>query len=253
MLEMGSVCSLGDAWEWDVGVGAGVDGVLENRDGSTSVSGTEVEGGAERGAEGVAAWNDPVGDFADNGRLDMGVHGDTGVGVDNVRSSSGGGERGDAPSTDADEGDGRLPFAPGSKNEKKLCDMECLWWCPRLAVEPDDEDELDLVINSGAPVGSDCLGGLPPNVKPTPMGVGGPAPLNERVRDAGKLMLGLLADGMTETGAGASSSTRSSRASDMEEAPGLGKKTDRFRECRRACLRELGWGIWSGGGWDWKG
>ena len=39
-------------------------------------------------------------------------------------------------------------------------------------------------------------------------------------------MLGLLADEMTETSAGASLSTRSSCAPDMEEVPGRGKKTD---------------------------
>ena len=100
------------------------------------------------------------------------VYGDTGMGVDNVCSSLGGGEHGDAPFADADEGKGRLPFTPGSRNEKKLCNMECLWWCSRLTMEPDNDNKLDLVINSGAPVGSDCLGGLPLNVKPMPMGVG---------------------------------------------------------------------------------
>jgi len=72
----------------------------------------------------------------------MGVHGETGMGVGCVWRSSAG-ERGLWFSP---------PFvAPGSRNEKKLWDMECLWWCPRLEADPEAEDEVEdgLVINSG--------------------------------------------------------------------------------------------------------
>lgn len=45
------------------------------------------------------------------------------------------------------------PLVPGSKNEKKLCNRECLWWWPRfLDVEAADDVEVAKrgpVINSG--------------------------------------------------------------------------------------------------------
>ena len=63
--EIGSVCSFGDVWEWDVGVGVGVDGMVENHEGLTLFLGVEAERGAERRVEGVALWNDPIEDFAD--------------------------------------------------------------------------------------------------------------------------------------------------------------------------------------------
>jgi hypothetical protein len=72
----------------------------------------------------------------------MGVQGETGMGVGCVCSSSAGECGLKLP----------LPFAaPGSRKEKKLCDMECLWWCPLLEADPDAEDDVDddLVINSG--------------------------------------------------------------------------------------------------------
>ena len=47
---------------------------------------------------------------ADWGKADMGVHGEIGIGVGDVCSSA-----------------GELGVAPGSRNEKKLCDIECLW------------------------------------------------------------------------------------------------------------------------------
>jgi len=78
-------------------------------------------------------------------------------------------------------------------------------------------------------------------VNPTPIGEGGSLLRREREREPGRLILG-LAEG-TEV-MGASSSTRSSPYSEIVEAPGLGKKIERLRECRRACLRE---GLGSGG------
>lgn len=83
----------------------------------------------------------------------MGVHGDTGTGVGCVCSSSCGGDAG-------------RPLAPGSRNEKKLCDIECLWWCPRRDVA--DIGVCPPVISSPS-----TPGGRAPNVNPAPRGVGG--------------------------------------------------------------------------------
>ena len=161
-------------------------------------------------------------DLAEAGRADMGAHGETGTGVGCVCSSS--------------AGEYGLPLAPGSRKEKKLCDMECLWWCPRLKEE--DDEPRDAVISSG--VGpSSVAGGRPPKVKPAPRGVRGPPPM---WRELGMLMAG-PAEGMALMDA--SSSTRKSPlpspSSEMEDEgrePGRGKKMERLRECSRLCRRE---------------
>ena len=54
------------------------------------------------------------------------------------------------------------PSTVGSRNEKKLCDRECLWWCPRLEVVDDDDDE----VVRGAAVRSALPGGREPKVNP---------------------------------------------------------------------------------------
>jgi len=59
----------------------------------------------------------------------IGIHSETGVGVGCICSSSSG---------ELENGSRGLPPEPGSRKEKKLCDMECLWWCPLFEV--DDED-----------------------------------------------------------------------------------------------------------------
>jgi hypothetical protein len=51
----------------------------------------------------------------------------------------------------------------GSRNEKKLWDRECLWWCPRLVVVDDDEVVRGAVVRSELAV---LPGGREPNVNP---------------------------------------------------------------------------------------
>ena len=74
------------------------------------------------------------------GKGEMGFQGLTGVGVGCVCSSAG--------------------PPPGSRKEKKLCESECLWWCPRLAGPDGAADP-----NAGSPFPASG-GGFAPNVKP---------------------------------------------------------------------------------------
>lgn len=158
-------------------------------------------------------------DFADCGNEVVLAQGDKGIGVGWVCSSSAGG----VPFP--------LPVAPGSRNEKKLCDIECLWWCPRRA---------DVGVCARAPVSSSGEsapgGGRPPNVKPAPRGVIGWAP--------GRLMLD-PAEGIVLTGASmspspgiTSSCAPSSAMAAGGRVPGRGKNTERLREWSRACRRD---------------
>ena len=120
----------------------------------------------------------------------------------------------------------------GSMNEKKLCERECLWWCPRRAEGPlDDWLEVLLLIGmlSSPP---ELGGGFPPNVNPSPSCFGGGSiPL--KVADCGVVVLcpplelryasdaesGL---GMIELGA-STSCAPSSAMEGVGFAPGLGK------------------------------
>lgn len=125
--------------------------------------------------------------------------------------------------------------APGSRNEKKLCDRECLWWCPRREEVPPDSD-LDIAGGCGAFV----AGGRPPKVKFAPSGVVGAR--------AERAALGRLyaasAEGIVLTGASALPVPSSSIVESCERVPGRGKKTERLRECmrpwRRDCVGEMG-------------
>lgn len=90
---------------------------------------------------------------------------------------------------------------PGSRNEKKLWDIECLWWWPRRdGRDPDGEGARELSDVD------DC----PPN-------------LNPALRPS---LLGLSR--IVVTGAGIS--TLSSSIVGSGNVPGRGKNTDRFRE-----------------------
>jgi len=61
----------------------------------------------------------------------------------------------------------------GSMNEKKLCERECLWWCPRRVEGPLD-DWLEVLLLTGMLSGPPELGGgFPPNVNPSPSCFGG--------------------------------------------------------------------------------
>ena len=107
---------------------------------------------------------------AGNGVVCPVIQGDTGTGVGSVCSSP----SGPAPKS-----------APGSKNEKKLCDNECLWWCPlrELTDEVEEEEDKEGATMGGGmglvlvPVdeseGSSAPRGRPPNVNPAPNGVVG--------------------------------------------------------------------------------
>ena len=145
---------------------------------------------------------------ADSGNGEMDDHAETGVGVGcDVRSPS--------------------PVEPGSRNEKKLCERECLWWCPRRDAR-----------GSGGCSSIRALplwvgGGRPPKVKPSPSLFCG----LERVGDA----LGID----TPAAAGASSRESISRSCMPSSAialcgsePGRGKNMERLREWRRECRRE---------------
>src|SRR5258706_4427065 len=69
-------------------------------------------------------------------------------------------------------------------NEKKLCERECLWWCPRRAEGPlDDWLEVLLLIGmlSSPP---ELGGGFPPNVNPSPSRFGGGS-ITLKVADCG--------------------------------------------------------------------
>jgi hypothetical protein len=120
----------------------------------------------------------------------------------------------------------------GSMNEKKLCERECLWWCPRRAEGPLD-DWLEVVLLIGVLSSPPELGGsFPPNVKPSPSRFGGGG-VTEKVVDCGVVLLCPLLElryandaecglGIIVTGA----STSCAPSSAMEGvwfAPGLGK------------------------------
>lgn len=116
---------------------------------------------------------------------------------------------------------------PGSRNEKKLCDKECLWWCPRL----DADEERGAVISSGE---GRCDGGRAPKVNPCPSGVMGP-----RVLEPGMLTLD-PAEGINGTSSSMLISTSCDPSSEIvlvPREPGRGKKTDKLRECIRECRR----------------
>jgi hypothetical protein len=145
---------------------------------------------------------------ADWGNGEMGFQGDAGTGVVcDVRSLD--------------------PVEPGSRNEKKLWERECLWWCPRR-----DARGSGGCSSVEAPP-STMGGGRPPKVKPSPNLFAG----LERVGDA--LGIGTPSVGGTSSVSGliSSSCAPSSAMVLCGSEPGRGKKTERFRECRRECLR----------------
>ena len=127
----------------------------------------------------------------------------------------------------------------GCMNEKKLCERECLWWCPRRVEGPlDDWLEVLLLIRvlSNPP---ELGGGLPPNVNPSPSRFGGGA-VRLKVADCGVVVLCPLLElryandaecGLDMIVIGASTScTPSSAIEGAGFAPGLGKWIDRFLE-----------------------
>ena len=133
---------------------------------------------------------------------------------------------------------------PGSKNEKKLWERECLWWCPRL--EAEEEPECGAVSKSGVRPCDD--GGRAPNVKPCPKGVNDWRGL----RGPGKLILD-PADGIkgASTSTGISSSwASSSLIVPCGLDPGRGKKKDKLRECSLVCLRPFP--TWEASGAEWE-
>ena len=149
-----------------------------------------------------ARGNATVEGLADGGHGEVGVHGDTGTG----RSLG--------------------TVEPGSRNEKKLCERECLWWCPRR----DPRGSGGCCSSVEATMG----GGRPPKVKPSPNFFGG----LERVGDA-------LGIGTPAGGAGPSVGGLISISCEPSSAmvlwgsePGRGKNTERFREWTRECRRE---------------
>lgn len=121
---------------------------------------------------------------------------------------------------------------PGSRNEKKLCDNECLWWCPLLLLLPEFEPPAFI----GGGIGAEP-GGRAPNVKPAPRGVIEPfvgawadSTLRRRL---GKESAECIAD---SSSLGISSSCEPSSAIVLcGNDPGLGKNMDRFLECILPC------------------
>lgn len=119
----------------------------------------------------------------------------------------------------------------GSMNEKKLCERECLWWCPRRAEGPlDDWLEVLLLIGmlSSPP---ESGGGFPPNVNPSPSRFGGGS-ITPKVADCGVVLCPLLElryasdaeSGLGMIVLGASTSCAPSSAMEgVGFAPGLGK------------------------------
>jgi hypothetical protein len=114
---------------------------------------------------------------------------------------------------------------PGSRNEKKLCERECLWWWPRR--DP-------WGIGGGSSSVEATMGGRrPPKVKPSPNFFGG----LERVGDA----LGIGTPTWEKSSVGGLISISCEPSSTMVlwgSEPGRGKNTDRFREWTRECRRE---------------
>lgn len=135
---------------------------------------------------------------ADGGNGETGLHGVAGV-VCDVKSLG--------------------PVEPGSRNEKKLCERECLWWCPRRGA-------LDCRCRSSVEAPPLTMGGgRPPKVKPSPNLFAG----LERVGEA--LGIGTPAVGEMSVGGLSSSSCAPSSAMVLcGSEPGRGKNTERFRE-----------------------
>lgn len=113
---------------------------------------------------------------------------------------------------------------PGSRNEKKLCERECLWWCPRR--EARARGSCSSTIPSSLWVG----GGRPPKVKPSPSFFG----TFERVGDA----LGIGTPVVSLCGSIRISCAPSSAIALWGNEPGRGKNMERLREWRRECRRE---------------
>ena len=170
---------------------------------------------------------------AGNGVVWPVIQGDTGTGVGSVCSSP------SAPTPKS---------APGSKNEKKLCDNECLWWCPLRELTDEVEDEEDKegamggaigklplppipVDGSELPAESSVRRGRPPNVNPAPNGVVGCWCCCKDAARRPDLQLTLgPAEGTLLTGACSASCIPSSAIAEWGSDPGRGKKTERFRE-----------------------
>ena len=119
-------------------------------------------------------------------------------------------------------------------NEKKLCDIECLWWCPRRDGPPAEDG---CCATSPGEMGcEDCpaeaeaeaeAGGRTPKVKPSRK-ARWPGP-----GDA-------LGMGTPSSGGGTLKSSSCAPSSAMLVAgsePGRGKYTERLREWMRECLR----------------
>ena len=109
------------------------------------------------------------------------------------------------------------PVEPGSRNEKKLCERECLWWCPRRDPRGSGGGSSSVEATMG--------GGRPPKVKPSPNFFGGV----EGVGDA----LGIGTPAWEEPSVGGLISISCEPSSAMVlwgREPGRGKNTERFRE-----------------------
>lgn len=176
-----------------------------SKKGEVLVSDREETGeGDWEGARGKAMVEAPVG----GGNGEMGAHGETGVGVGcDVRSPR--------------------PVEPGSRNEKKLCERECLWWCPRR----DARGRCGCSSIKAFPLWAG--GGRAPKVKPSPSLFCG----RERVGDA----LGIGTSAAAEEsvcGSISSSCVPSSAIVLWGSEPGRGKNMERLREWRRECRRE---------------
>ena len=170
--------------------------VLESDRGETG------EGDSE-GERGKAIVEGP----AESGNGEMDDHGETGVGVgSDVRSPN--------------------PVEPGSRNEKKLCERECLWWCPRRDARGSGECSSIRAFPLWAG------GGRPPKVKPSPSLFCG----LERVGDA----LGIGTPAASEASSHESilsSCAPSSAITLWGSEPGRGKNMERLREWTRECRR----------------
>jgi len=124
-------------------------------------------------------------------------------------------------------------------NEKKLCERECLWWCPRRAEGPLDDRLEGLLLIGMLSSPPELGGGLPPNVNPSPSRFGG-GDVTLKVVGCGVVLLCPLLElryandaecglGMIVIGA-STSCAPSSAMEGVGFAAGLGKWSDRFLE-----------------------
>jgi hypothetical protein len=117
------------------------------------------------------------------------------------------------------------PIVPGLRNEKKLCESECLWWCPRYDPQGSGGDCSSVKVTMGR--------GHPPKVKPSPNFFGSLG----SVGDA--LGIGTPAGEGPSVGGLILISCKPSLAMVLwGSEPSQGKNTERFHKWRRECQQE---------------